>query len=728
MEGDAVNLILPVEKLSPQDRPRVGNKNWCLGRMNLAGLHVPPAVAIPVDAYHAYVENTGLRETILMELARRPESSMRWEEMWDASLRIRNRFVRTPMPEDLRRDLAPGLRDTFGDRPVVVRSSAPEEDADATSFAGLHESYVNVRGEDAVLKHVRLVWASLWSDAAILYRRELGLDAGSSAMAVVVQELVSGEVSGVVFGRDPTDPSRTAVEAVHGLNQGLVDGSVEPDHWDLDAQTGAVLSHRPAERAQRIMPSGSGVKAEPLPAALAAQPPLTEHQLKEVTGLARRAAELFGGPQDVEWTLAGGRLYVLQSRDITTSSSKDEKGKSWYLTLRRSYENLLDLRRQVEDVWLPGMQRDADAMAAIPLTGMEDADLAAECEARLATYGKWKKVYWDDCIPLAHGMRLFGQLYNDTIAPEDPHEFVNLLSGNALEGLRRNRLVVSLTERWQADPALLAAVKEGGAEALDADSRKELERFLREFGGAVFGSGPQALESVVRFLCALSEHGEALHKPREARAAELRNRFLERFEGEQLELARGILDLAEASYRLRDDDNVYLGRVEAQRDRAVDRGREVLREQGRSHVEAWTPKDVIRGLRDPGYKPAPAAEQNAPEEPEADLAALQLMGQPAGPGVATGSARVVTDEKKVFDVQAGEILVCDAISPAMTVVVPLVAGIVERRGGMLIHGAIIAREYGLPCVTGVDRATERVNTGTRVTVDGYLGIVRIGTP
>jgi pyruvate,water dikinase len=104
----------------------------------------------------------------------------------------------------------------------------------------------------------------------------------------------------------------------------------------------------------------------------------------------------------------------------------------------------------------------------------------------------------------------------------------------------------------------------------------------------------------------------------------------------------------------------------------------------------------------------------------------QLQGQPAGPGLAFGQARVVLKAADLFQFKSGEILVCDAVDPNMTFVVPLSAGIVERRGGMLIHGAIIAREYGLPCVTGVTDAISLIRTGDQLTVDGFLGIVTVG--
>jgi pyruvate,water dikinase len=130
-------------------------------------------------------------------------------------------------------------------------------------------------------------------------------------------------------------------------------------------------------------------------------------------------------------------------------------------------------------------------------------------------------------------------------------------------------------------------------------------------------------------------------------------------------------------------------------------------------------------LKNPQYV---LKERDLADQPEAEyrIKARQIVGQPAGPGIARGKARVIVDPSDVFGFNAGEILVCDAVDPTMTFVVPLSAGIVERRGGMLIHGAIIAREYGLPCVTGVPDATALIHTGDQLTVDGYLGIVIIG--
>jgi phosphoenolpyruvate synthase/pyruvate phosphate dikinase len=155
---------------------------------------------------------------------------------------------------------------------------------------------------------------------------------------------------------------------------------------------------------------------------------------------------------------------------------------------------------------------------------------------------------------------------------------------------------------------------------------------------------------------------------------------------------------------------------------AMDESKRRLTDRGNEDVEALHPLEVIKALNDPDYvakKVVAAAETSLHFE----IKPRQLVGQPASPGVVRARARVITEMSDLFDFKAGEVLVCDAVDPNMTFVVPLAAGVVERRGGMLIHGAIIAREYGLPCVTGVPQAAALIHTGDELTVDGYLGIV-----
>ena len=157
---------------------------------------------------------------------------------------------RRPCPRSLAQTIVAAVEELGAAKPLAVRSSAPGEDSANRSFAGLHESVVGVIGTDAVLDAVRVVWASLWSDAALLYRQELALNPVLSRMAVVVQEMVDENRSGVAFGRDPRELGRNhaIVEAVPGPCGDLVDGLVDPDRWTLDRRSGNVIEWRPGER------------------------------------------------------------------------------------------------------------------------------------------------------------------------------------------------------------------------------------------------------------------------------------------------------------------------------------------------------------------------------------------------------------------------------------------------------------------------------------------------
>ncbi|UCF94511.1 MAG: hypothetical protein JSW39_10240, partial [Desulfobacterales bacterium] len=209
--------VISAEDIGHEDRRRVGGKGYALALLAQNGFQIPETTCISSDVYQAYVDRTGLRERIQLELHRKDFKEMRWEEIWDCATRIRNMFLRKPIPDNIAKRLRAGIQSRFQAKPVAVRSSAPEEDTAQASFAGLHESYINISGLDAILEHLRKVWASLWSDAALLYRQEIGLSVEKSTMAVVIQAIVPGERSGVVFTENPNDASQGVIESVYGL-------------------------------------------------------------------------------------------------------------------------------------------------------------------------------------------------------------------------------------------------------------------------------------------------------------------------------------------------------------------------------------------------------------------------------------------------------------------------------------------------------------------------------
>ena len=730
-----MQTILELHEINHSNRSIVGGKGFVLSQMARNDILVPGTFCITTDAYNAFLDITGLRERIMLELYRKDLDDMRWEEIWDASTRIRNLFINTRIPDPLRSDLRQYVKAHFKNQPVVVRSSAIDEDSARASFAGLHASIVNVMGIEAILDAIRRVWASLWSDAAILYRNEIGLDTETSAMAVVVQAMVWGDVSGVAFSRNPNDESQMVVEAVYGLNQGLVDGQVEPDRWIVDRKSRKIVTHTPAQRERRMVPKKDGVASEALPQANRDQPPLTDDNVAVVLQAADALERLFDGPQDLEWTFKDNALYLFQSRPITTTFTDDPADKrTWYLSLHRSFDSLKALRKKIENDLIPEMIKVAARMRAQDLNNLTDEALADEIQRRQAINTEWVNIYWADFIPFAHGIRLFGQVYNDVVRPENPYEFVDLLGQTQMESLARNQLLEDLASMVRQDPELLGRLENMDYLATGDTFIKQLDKFIAKFGdlscpvtGATQCSqGPDAL---VKIVLEMAAHPPA--KPSaavEANTATLRKRFFECFEENERPWAEDLLDLARASYRLRDDDNIHLGRIEAQVMAAVQEGQQRVQAAGRASMNdagIQVLRDALPDTPVADVQPS-AAVETRPQTSEFTLKPRQLTGQPAGPGLCKGKARVINQDADLLAFKHGDILVCDAVDPNMTFVVPLAAGIVERRGGMLIHGAIIAREYGLACVTGVPDATALIRTGDSITVDGYLGIVTIG--
>ncbi len=702
-----MNVTIGIENLSGADKSKVGGKAFTLGVLHAEGFAVPRAVCVTTEAYDRFVQETGLRNRIFMELSRKPLDSMRWEEMWDCALRIRNMFLTAQIPGYLSDELRSVLERLQLNTSVAVRSTAPGEDSSSASFAGIHESYVNITGIQEVIDHIKLVWASLWSDRALLYRRELNLDYAESSMAVLVQEMIAGESSGIAFGKSPTNSSHCVIEAVYGLNQGLVDGTIEPDRWILDRETGKVLSHNPAQRERALMPDISGVRTEKLNEEQLAQPPLTSEQVSEIYDLLMQLEGLFSAPQDSEWTFKESGIVLLQSRPITVEPSPEEPDdRKWYLSLRRSFENLQSLRVRIEQEQLPQMDEEADQLCHVELSAMSDRELVEEVRRRQRIHRKWTTVYWDEFIPMAHGIRLFGQVYNDVIRPEDPYEFLRLLTSSGMLSVERNRKLMETASQISDS---------GQLEAYLSDRLTNLS--------SVFADMSDDRGAMVQLLRRLKEHSPVSATEKGASAKALEEIFLAEFKGDKHEEAAAILDLARASYRLRDDDNLYIGRIETEFRRAI--------RETQSRVKRLEHAKDSSGVL--GKLSAILAEMNpnndhreSQEKPGAfQTRPRQLVGQPAGPGVAVGRARVIKSSNDLFDFQVGEVLVCDAVDPNITFIVPLCAAIVERRGGMLIHGAIIAREYGLPCVTGVPEAASSIITGDSVTVDGYLGIVTV---
>lgn len=725
--------IYSVEDLPHPDASVLGGKGLALFQMSAAGLPVPKPICIGTSAYDLFVDHNHLREKIGLELYRKSIRDMRWEEIWDASLRIKLLFMKAKIGRELETNILDTLRDHFGDGPLAIRSSAPEEDGAGGSFAGLHESYINVAGPQEIVKKIKMVWASLWSDRAVLYRQELGLEVVKSRMAVVVQPFIEGDVSGIMFTRNPLDDGQMVVEAVHGLNQGLVDGAIAPDRWMITRENCTIeLHHKPEKRDRWFVRSAAdGVICDVIESERGERPPLDKPGVERIVRLGLKVEEHFQAPQDIEWTLADGESYLLQARPITAGSEATSGDKrAWYLSLTRSYDNLLQLWRRITQILLPEMDEDYDRLKAVDLGELSAAELAVELRRRIELNERWTATYWSDFIPFAHGVRLFGEVYNDLIEPDDPFEFVALLTGQKMLSTERNGLLLDCAKLAAADHSLQKNLKRGvlkdvGGQDFQAKISRLRSHFSVDFVGVGDLSVVDQIISAMILQYTLLDSDSAAPGPKEAERLE-RLFFEQAAQNIDIDPAE-LLNMARASYRIRDDDNIHIGRIGQELERACEYAKTLLQSKGKAVQPVMSAVNLCLLLDGKIItEDVPAAEAGKLESADQRrVRARQLQGQPASRGVATGTARVIGQMKDLSGFRKGEVLVIDAIDPTMTFFAPLAAAIIERRGGMLIHGAIIAREYGIPCITGVAGATDYITTGDRITVDGYLGICTV---
>ena len=289
--------VVPFADLPPQSAAIAGGKGASLSRMAAAGLPVPPGFIVSAAAFQNFLESSGGAALIASLTQDLDVDDGRAVE--NAAGQIRRLIVSTPLPAPLARAILDAHEGLMHGGLVAVRSSAVCEDGLTASFAGQQESYLNVDGGDAVLNCVRECWASFFSPRALFYRAQKAVLA-DTRMAVVVQEMVQAEKSGVMFTVDPIRNRRECIviEGAPGLGDAIVSGEITPDHYVVSRDEGVVVeSFIPDDRPGRV---------------------LSEHELRRLENIRPAARGVFRISQDVEWCIRDGELLVLQSRPITT--------------------------------------------------------------------------------------------------------------------------------------------------------------------------------------------------------------------------------------------------------------------------------------------------------------------------------------------------------------------------------------------------------------------------
>jgi pyruvate,water dikinase len=322
--------ILWLEEIRKEDIISVGGKGASLGEMASLGLPVPRAFVVTAQAFRRFLVETDLEEKIFSLSDKLDvENNAALEKAADAAKTL---VMKAKMPVAIREEIRKAYKKmSKSDLIVAVRSSATAEDLPDASFAGQQETYLNIKGEAALLSAVQKCWASLYGARAIYYRAKQGFDDRTVNIAVVVQQLVHSDKAGVMFTSHPiTGEPQTIIEGSWGLGEAVVSGSVSPDNYVFDQRSEKVTDRRIANKKVEIIADGDhGTKLVDVDSARQDAQVLSDAEVEKLAMYGKIAENHYGIPQDVEWGIVEGTIYILQSRPITTIGNKKEvKGMS----------------------------------------------------------------------------------------------------------------------------------------------------------------------------------------------------------------------------------------------------------------------------------------------------------------------------------------------------------------------------------------------------------------
>ncbi len=835
--------VLDIKEIDRTQVAVAGGKGALLGELlRIEGVRVPPGFCITTEAFRRTVAqapsiHAQLDRLFLLKLADR-------DGVAALSAELRRRIEEIVLPGDLVEAVAGALVRCGEDLAYAVRSSATAEDSPTASFAGQHDTYLNVTGREAILRDVRRCWASLFSERAVTYRLRGGIENPHVQMAVVVQQMVMPVSSGILFTADPLTSNRklAVVEATPGLGEELVSGRVSPDVYTV--REGAIVLRTLANE----------------------QPALADGDILALAELGRRIEEYFGRPQDIEWCRAEDGFQIVQSRPITTLFPVPEVGDGknhvyvsvghqqmmtdpikplglslWQLTTPqpmsvaggRLFVDVTEmlgaptpragllrglggsdplmgdaLRTIVERGDFVPVRPDEELTGVLALAEQEPLDADPTIVGELIERGQASTAALKRTIETKSGPELIEFILADLSELRrvlfDPRglkvitsaaEAGRWLNEHMGEWLGEKNVADTLTQSVAGNvtsemglalldvadvirpfPEVVALLQDvdderfleematlpGGNESRDA-IQAYLDRYGMRCAGEIDITRTRWSEQPSVFVPMILAHVRNFEPGAGSRRFEKGRREAEMKEQELLARLRDLPDGERkagetkqmidrvrtfAGYReypkygmvsryfvykqalLREAERLKLASVlkEAQdifyltlhelhdvaRDHEVDDELIQQRKDAFTSYLSLTPPRVLTS----------EGEVLAGSYRREDLPTDALVGLPVSAGAVEGRARVILDMAQA-DLEPGDILVTTYTDPSWTPLFVTIGGLITEVGGLMTHGAVIAREYGLPAVVGVERATQLIRDGERIRVHGTDGYVEV---
>lgn len=312
------NLVFGFEAIDRTKRMVAGGKGANLGELSgIEGIHVPAGFCISTEAFKRIIGESPAIDELLDHLSLLTVEDK--GKIGELSAAIRRVIEGTVIPQDISAEISRFLAGFAENTAYAVRSSATAEDLPTASFAGQQDTYLNIIGKAAILKHISKCWASLFTARAVTYRLQNGFDHRKVHLAVVVQKMVFPQAAGILFTADPVTANRNvlSIDASFGLGEALVSGLVNADIYKV--RDGKVIDKKISAKKLAIYAlQAGGTQKQETPPARQTMQALTDEQILQLAHLGRKIEAHFGCPQDIEWCLADETFYIVQSRPITT--------------------------------------------------------------------------------------------------------------------------------------------------------------------------------------------------------------------------------------------------------------------------------------------------------------------------------------------------------------------------------------------------------------------------
>ncbi|MFC6650943.1 phosphoenolpyruvate synthase [Paenibacillus rhizoplanae] len=324
------SLILELKELDHAPLRLVGGKGLNLGRLSqMEGIHVPDGFCVTTEGYQEATRHNEAYHALLERLTEMQAEDQDLAQLMDLSRAIRQTIEESGIPPEVAAAVKQQLSRLGDDQAYAVRSSATAEDLPQASFAGQQDTFLNIVGLDAILEHIRKCWASLFTDRAVIYRKQQGYDHRQVYLSVIVQQMVFPQASGILFTADPVTNNRKllSIDAGYGLGEALVSGIVSADVYKVRDEN--IVEQRISSKKLAVyaLPEGGTEIRQLNPVQQEAQT-LTEPQIVQLARIGRHIEASFGTPQDIEWCLADNTFYIVQSRPITTLYPIPDSGDS----------------------------------------------------------------------------------------------------------------------------------------------------------------------------------------------------------------------------------------------------------------------------------------------------------------------------------------------------------------------------------------------------------------